>query len=63
MIVTIRAPTKGNRNAFEAEVEVENDMVIKATHGLGFMLGWRSQTVREFCRSQGWAASKSLKKN
>jgi hypothetical protein len=38
-------------------------MVIKATHGLGFMLGWRSQTVREFCRSQGWAASKSLKKN
>jgi hypothetical protein len=57
VIVILRAPTLGNRNGFESSIVVENEMVIDAPRELGFMIGWRSQMVRSYCRSVGWTAS------
>ena len=56
VVVTLRAPTRGSRQGFDAGVVIENDTVIRAAPIVKFMRGWSADQLRRYCREVGWEA-------
>lgn len=56
MIVTIKVPARGSREAFMFAVSVEGEYIISAPRGAEWMVGWHADPFRKFCRAVGWSA-------
>lgn len=48
MLAQITAPQ------FVAGIELDNDRVTKAAPIVGYMKGWRRDSVRSYCELRGW---------
>jgi hypothetical protein len=55
--VTLHAPQLGGREAFTVDVLVAGDRVTEA-EAMPFIVGWHADSLRKFCKSVGWAATR-----
>lgn len=56
-LVRLTAPTRGNRQGFCCGIVVINGVVRDAAPIVRGMIGWSSDSVRNYCKAVGWKAT------